>query len=41
MLWAGEPKTADDTGFESLHYLIKRQPGESSWMEIDWYPRVW
>ena len=41
MLWAGEPKTADDTGFESLHSLIKRQPGESRWMEIDWYPSVW
>lgn len=27
--------------FEKLHQLIKPQPGESRWMEIDWYPSVW
>jgi hypothetical protein len=26
---------------EQLHRLIKPQPGESRWMEIDWYPNVW
>src|SRR2546421_11545329 len=26
---------------EKLHRLIKPQPGESRWMEIDWYPSVW
>ena len=27
--------------FERLHRLIKPQPGESRWMEIDWHPSVW
>jgi hypothetical protein len=27
--------------FEQLHALIKPSPGESRWMEIDWYPSVW
>jgi hypothetical protein len=27
--------------FDRLHALIKPQPGESRWMEIDWYPSVW
>ena len=26
---------------EKLHRLIKPRPGESRWMEIDWYPSVW
>lgn len=26
---------------QRLHRLIKPQPGESRWMEIDWYPSVW
>lgn len=30
-----------DAEFESLHALIKPQPGESRWMEIDWHPSVW
>ena len=30
---------ADD--FTKLHSLIKPQHGESRWMEIEWYPRVW
>ena len=38
---AVEPPTVDDATFEKLHSLIKRQPGESRWMEIDWYPSVW
>ena len=27
--------------FSKLHGLIKPQPGESRWMEIDWFPSVW
>ena len=27
--------------FDEIHSLVKRQPGESRWMEIDWYPSVW
>jgi hypothetical protein len=27
--------------FDALHALIKPQPGESRWMEIDWHPNVW
>jgi hypothetical protein len=27
--------------FEKLHAQLKRQPHESRWMEIDWYPSVW
>ena len=38
---AVEPPTVDDATFEKLHSLIKRQPRESRWMEIDWYPSVW
>ena len=30
-----------DAEFAKLHTLIKPQPGESRWMEIDWYPSVW
>ena len=33
-----QPTTAD---FAKLHQLIKRQPGESRWMEIEWYPSIW
>lgn len=39
--WAASPEAAADGDFEKLHTLIKRQPGESRWMEIDWYPTVW
>jgi hypothetical protein len=27
--------------FNALHKLIRRGPGESRWMEIDWYPTIW
>ena len=37
----GEPDTIGDAEFVRLHTLVKRQPGESRWMEIDWYPSVW
>ena len=33
--------TAAEDEFEKLHRLIAPQPGESRWMEIDWYPTVW
>ena len=36
-----EPGTLARADFQSLHTLIKRQPGESRWMEVDWYPSVW
>jgi hypothetical protein len=26
---------------EELHQMLRPQPGESRWMEIDWYPSVW
>jgi hypothetical protein len=39
--WGAELAGTDDAPFEKLHALIKRQPGESRWMEIDWYPTVW
>lgn len=41
MLHGEELSTAGPADFASLHQLIKRQPGESRWMEIDWYPSVW
>jgi len=40
-LGAGEPGSIGDAEFQSLRALIRRQPGESRWMEIDWYPTVW
>jgi hypothetical protein len=27
--------------FHEVHALIVPRPGESRWMEIDWYPSVW
>jgi hypothetical protein len=27
--------------FEKLHQLVKPQPGESRWMELEWHPSVW
>jgi hypothetical protein len=38
-LLVGHLACADD--FTDLHVLIKPQPGESRWMEIEWHPRVW
>jgi hypothetical protein len=40
-LAAQEPKTLSTERFESRHQMLKPQPGESRWMEIDWYPSVW
>lgn len=41
VLRAAEPQPLPVKQFEKLHQLIKPQPGESRWMEIDWYPSVW
>jgi hypothetical protein len=41
LLRADEPQPLPVDQFEKLHRLIKPQPGESRWMEIDWYPSVW
>ncbi len=38
---ADKLQTMNDVEFAKLHKLIKRQPGESRWMEIKWYPSVW
>jgi len=38
---AGEPAPLAPEQFDKLHALIKRQPGESRWMEIAWHPTVW
>jgi hypothetical protein len=40
-LCAGDRTTIGDEEFETLHQMLKPQPGESRWMEIDWYPSVW
>mgnify|MGYP001813148235 CR=1 FL=1 len=40
-LRAQDPQALDDAEFQQLHQLIKRQPGESRWMEVDWHPNVW
>ena len=40
-LTAEEPATINDADFQRLHAMLKPQPGESRWMEIDWYPSVW
>ncbi len=39
--FASEPPPSDLKDFAQLHAKIKPQPGESRWMEIDWYPNVW
>ena len=41
VLMADEPRSLPEGEFEKLHNLIKRQPGESRWMEIDWHPNIW
>ena len=38
---ADEPAPLPVEQFDALHRLIKPQPGESRWMEIDWHPNVW
>ena len=41
LIRADETKPLPTEQFEELHKMIKPQPGESRWMEIDWHPRVW
>lgn len=38
---ADNVKPLTDAEFQKLHQMFKPQPGESRWMEIDWYPNVW
>lgn len=38
---ADEPKSLTPEQFGKLHRMLKPKPGESRWMEIDWYPSVW
>jgi hypothetical protein len=38
---AEEPKPLGPEAFERLHRMLKPQPGESRWMEIEWHPSVW
>jgi hypothetical protein len=38
---AAEIRSVGDEEFEKLHEMLRPQPGESRWMEIDWYPSVW
>lgn len=40
-LAADKPRSISTAEFNTLHQLITPQPGESRWMEIDWYPSVW
>ncbi len=40
-LRAETPQPIGTAEFEKLHQMLKPQPGESRWMEIDWYPNVW
>jgi hypothetical protein len=38
---ADEPSTMGDAEFAKLHGMLVPQPGESRWLEIDWYPSIW
>ncbi len=38
---ADQPQTLGPGEFEQLHQMLKPQPGESRWMEIEWHPNVW
>jgi hypothetical protein len=41
LLFGDEPRAITDAEFVELHGMIRPQPGESRWMEIDWHPSVW
>ena len=47
LLGAAAVAVPDDDGslpleqFVKLHAMIKRQPGEARYLEIDWHPNVW
>jgi hypothetical protein len=38
---ASVPAPMDAAEFDTLHRMLRPQPGESRWMEIDWHPSVW
>jgi hypothetical protein len=38
---AEEPVVRSLEQFARIHKFLKRQPNESRWMEVDWYPNVW
>jgi hypothetical protein len=38
---AAEVQPLPTEQFEKLHQMLRPQPGESRWMEIDWYPSIW
>jgi hypothetical protein len=38
---AGENGLPSPEQFTKLHAMIKRQPGEARYLEIDWRPNVW
>jgi hypothetical protein len=38
---AGGPKPLSTEQVEQLHRMLRPQPGEARWMEVDWYPSVW
>ncbi len=39
--WAADPAPPTPEQFAKLHGMIKRQPGEARYLEIDWYPSLW
>ncbi len=41
MLRADEAAAPSPEQFAKLHAMIRRQPGEARYLEIDWYPSVW
>jgi hypothetical protein len=41
VLHAEQPQSISADDFAKLHSMLKPQPGESRWMEIDWYPSIW
>jgi hypothetical protein len=38
---ADEPAPPTAEQFAKLQALIKRQPGEARYLDIDWYPSLW
>jgi hypothetical protein len=38
---ADGPEQLSAAAVEKLHRMLRPQPGESRWMEIDWHPNVW
>jgi len=38
---ADDPQAMRPAEFAKLHQMLTPQPGESRWMEIDWYPSIW